>query len=120
MILEWENENMERERRKAAVAAYRERKAAAGIYAIVCLGSGQRWLGRAADLNTIRNRLWFTLRHGNCPHPTLQAAWNTHGADTFTLEIIEQLDDETLTYVRDRALKDRLAHWCSALIAEAI
>jgi hypothetical protein len=111
---------MKREQRKAVIAAYRERKAAAGIYAVVCLGSGQRWLGRAADLNTIRNRLWFSLRHGNYPHPTLQAAWNTYGAETFSLEIIEQLDEETLSYVRDRVLKDRLAHWCSVFGAEAI
>jgi hypothetical protein len=36
------------------------------------------------------------------------------------LDIVERLDDETLGYVRDRALKDRLAHWRSALVAEAI
>src|SRR2546430_16612026 len=111
---------MKHEQRKAAVAAYRERKTAAGIYAVVCLGSGQRWVGRAADLDSIQNRLWFTLRHGNCPHPTLQAAWTVHGAETFAMEIIERLDEETLSYVRDRVLKDRLAHWCSAFGAEAI
>ena len=111
---------MKREQRKAAVAAYRERKVTAGIYAVVCLGSGQRWIGRAADLDTIGNRLWFSLRQGNCPHRTLQAAWNAQGLGAFTLEIVERLDEETLSYVRDRALKDRLAHWCSALGAEAI
>src|SRR4249920_801633 len=111
---------MKREQRKAAVAAYRERKATAGIYAVVCLGSGQRWIGRAADLETIKNRLRFSLRHGDCPHRTLQAAWNAHGPEAFALEIVERLDDETLSYIRDRALKDRLAHWCSALDAEAI
>jgi len=111
---------MKREQRKATVAAYRERKATAGIYAVCCLGSGQRWIGRAADIETIKNRLWFSLRQGNCPHRTLQAAWNAHGAETFTLEIIQRMEDETLSYVRDRALKDRLAHWCSALEAEAI
>jgi hypothetical protein len=111
---------MEREQRKAAVVAYRERKATAGIYAVVGLGSGQRWVGRAADVDTIRNRLWFTLRHGNCPRPTLQAAWNAQGPAAFALDIVERLDEETLGYVRDRALKDRLAYWCSALGAEAI
>ena len=73
---------------------------------------------KAADLDSIQNRLWFTLRHGNCPHPTLQAAWTVHGAETFAMEIIERLDEETLSYVRDRVLKDRLAHWCSAFGAE--
>jgi hypothetical protein len=111
---------MRHDQRKAAVAAYRERKAIAGIYAVVCLVSGQRWIGRAADLDTIKNRLWFTLRQGSYPHPILQAAWNAQGPASFTLEIIERLEDETLSYVRDSALKDRLAHWCSAFGAEAI
>jgi len=44
---------MKRELRKAAVAAYRERKAKAGIYAVVCHATGQRWIGRAADLDAI-------------------------------------------------------------------
>jgi hypothetical protein len=61
---------MNREQRKAAVAAYRERKATAGIYGVVCHLSDQRWIGRAADLGTIQNRLWFTLRQGKCPHRT--------------------------------------------------
>jgi hypothetical protein len=111
---------MKREQRKAAVAAYRERKATAGIYAVFRLGSGQRWIGRAADIETIKNRLWFSLRQGNCPHRSLQAAWNAYEAETFTLEIIERMEDETLSYVRDRALKDRLVHWCSVFEAEAI
>ena len=104
---------MKREQRKAAVTAYRERKVTAGIYAVFCTGLGQRWAGRAADLDTIGNRLWFSLRQGNCLHRTLQAAWNAHGPSAFTLEIVERLDEETLSYVRDHALTDRLAYWCS-------
>jgi hypothetical protein len=111
---------MNKHQRKAATAAYRERKSVAGIYAVVCRPSGERWVGRALDLDTIQNRLWFTLRQGNCAHRSLQAAWNAHGPAAFALEIIERLDDETLNYVRDRALRDRLKHWCSVLAAEAI
>jgi hypothetical protein len=97
-----------------------ERKAIAGIYGVVCLATGQRWIGRAADLDTIKNRLWFTLRQGNHPHPTLQAAWNAHAAESFTLENIERLEEEPLSYVRNGLLEDRLAHWRSTLGAEAI
>lgn len=111
---------MKREDRKAAVAAYKERKVVAGIYAVQCIPSGQRWVGYAPDLSTIRNRLWFTLRQGGDPHRGLQAAWREHGADGFTFEAIEQLDDETLAYVRERVAQDRLAHWRAALAAEAI
>jgi hypothetical protein len=98
---------MNRDLRKAAVAAFRERKAVAGIYAVVCRPSGERWIGRALDLDTIRNRLWFTLRHGNSAHRSLEAAWDARGPDAFALDIVERLDDERLGYVRDRTLKDR-------------
>lgn len=106
--------------RRAAVARYRERKTVAGIYAVLCRATGQRWAGHAPDLSTIRNRLWFTLRHGSSPHRSLQAVWNAHGAESFAFEEIEHLDEEAVPYLRDRMLKDRLRHWCAASGAEAI
>lgn len=111
---------MKREDRKAAVAAYKERKSAAGIYAIRCLATGQCWVGRAANLETVQNRLWFTLRQGGHPHRGLQATWAARGADSFAFEAIERLEEEDLAYIRDRLLKDRLAHWRAILQAEAI
>ncbi|HEY4254314.1 MAG TPA: GIY-YIG nuclease family protein [Roseomonas sp.] len=106
--------------RKAAVAAYRERKVASGIYAVRCRPTGQCWVGRAPDLGTIGNRIWFTLRHGAFPYRSLQAAWNTHPAEAFTLEELERLDADALAYGADRALKARQAHWCAALGAEPV
>jgi hypothetical protein len=106
--------------RKAAVAAYKGRKVVAGIYAVHCLPTGQRWIGRTPDLSTVQNRLWFTLRQGNNPHRTLQAAWSERGAEKFAFEEVERLDDETLRDVRDRILTDRLRYWCTKFDAEAI
>jgi hypothetical protein len=106
--------------RKAAVAAYKERKVVAGVYAVHCLPTGQRWIGRTPDLSTVQNRLWFTLRQGANPHRSLQAAWSKHGAESFVFEEVERLEDEPLGYVRDRILKDRLSYWCTTLDAEAI
>ena len=65
---------MRQEDRKAAIAAYRERKAASGIYLLRCRASGESWAGHAPDLATIRNRLWFTLRQQSHRHHELQAA----------------------------------------------
>ncbi|MGC2083546.1 MAG: GIY-YIG nuclease family protein [Bradyrhizobium sp.] len=111
---------MNREERKAAIAAYKERKTAGGIYAVLCRPLNQRWIGRSADLDKIRNKLWFTLQQGTSPHPSLQAAWNTHGPETFALEMIERIEDEELRFVRDRIFAERLAHWCAVHGAEAI
>lgn len=111
---------MQREQRKAAVEAYKERKTIAGIYALHCRASGQRWVGRAADMDSIENRLSFMLRQGQSPYRTLQAAMREHGAAAFDYEEIERLADEPLAYARERLLKERLVHWCAALSAEAI
>jgi hypothetical protein len=111
---------MDRSDRKAALAAYKERKTAAGIYALLCRPTGQRWAGRAADLGKIQNRLWFSLRQNGHTHRDLQAAWNAHGADAFIFEALERIDDEPLVYIRDRLLKERLAHWCARLPAQPI
>ena len=48
--------------RKAAIAKYKQRKSVAGICAVRCAGSGETWLGQSLNLDTIQNRIWFTLR----------------------------------------------------------
>jgi hypothetical protein len=108
------------DQRKAAVAAYKERKTKGGIFAVTCAATGGRWIGSAPDLDKIQNRLWFTLRQGGHRRGGLQAAWTAHGADAFRFEVLETLDDETLAYVRDRVFAERQAHWCAVHGAEAI
>jgi hypothetical protein len=106
--------------RKAAIAAYKERKAAPGIFAVRCLPTGEAWVGHAPDLATIRNRIWFALDHGSHRAPGLQAAWNTHGAAGFGFEELERIEAELPAYARDKALRDRTAAWTKELNAAAI
>jgi hypothetical protein len=111
---------MEQKDRRAAVAAYEERKVAMGVYVVRCSATGQQWAGDAPDLATIWNRLSFTLRQGSAQQRTLQAAWREHGPDCFTFDVLERMDSEEVAYVRQRVLRGRLDHWCSALQAERI
>lgn len=107
---------MQKEGRKAAIAAYRDRKVESGVYAVRCVPSGQVWVGSAPDLSTIQNRLWFTLRQGSNTHRTLQAAWAEHGADAFTFEVVERLpDDDNPGHDRAAALKRAHTHWLAKL-----
>jgi hypothetical protein len=111
---------MQREDRKAAIAAYKERKAVAGIYLVRCAAAGARWVGQAPDLSTIQNRVWFMLRHGGHRQRSLQAAWNAHREAAFAFEELEPLDEKALEAGRERVLKARQAHWCAQLGAEAV
>lgn len=111
---------MKTEDRKAATAAYKKRKNAAGVYAVRCAASSQTWVGQTPNLDTIQNRIWFSLRLGSNSNRDLQSAWSAHGDDNFTFEPLEQLEDEELAYVRDALLKERTTHWRSALNALSI
>ena len=111
---------MERNGKRAARAAYKERKAPAGVYAVRCAASGEVWVGQAPDLDKIWNRIAFTLRGGANRHRALQAAWNAQGAAAFVFEVLERLDEEALDFARQSALKERTAFWRAKLAAAAI
>lgn len=111
---------MRNEDRKAVVAAYKERKRAAGIFAVRCTPTGECWVGRAPDLRTIGNRIWFDLSMGSSPHRHLQAQWQIHGKAAFALETLEVIDPDLGDYACKQALEERLAHWRATLGAKAL
>jgi hypothetical protein len=106
--------------RKAAIAAYKERKTAVGIYVVRCEATGEAWVGQALDLEKVPNRIWFTLRQGGHLCRALQTAWNAHGAAGLIFAECERLDEDETGYIRDALLKERLLHWQSKLRAETI
>jgi hypothetical protein len=106
--------------RKAAIAAYKDRKTVAGIYVVRCAASGEAWVGQAPNLETIQNRICFSLRQGSHTCRSLQAAWKMHGEAGLTLGECERLKDEASDYVRNALLKERMLHWLSELNAEPI
>jgi hypothetical protein len=108
---------MKSEARKAAVAAYKKRTSAPGIYAVRDAASGKVWVGRTADLATIENRVWFGLRHGGHSCRDLLAAWRAADGRGFAFERLEALEPQETPYVLDSLLKERLAHWRATLAA---
>lgn len=111
---------MDRQARKAAIAEYKERKAAHGVFAVICNATGEAWVGQSRHLDTQQNGLWFTLRHGSSPHATLQAAWNEHGPEEFRFEELERLRDDFPALSRADELKRRRALWAARLHARAL
>jgi len=92
--------------RKAAIAAYKERKTFAGVFVIRCKASPQAWVGQT--------------RQGSHTCRTLQAAWTAHGPDSLTFEECERLEEEETSYIRAALLKERALHWRAQLGAEAL
>jgi len=108
---------MKAETRRTMIAAYKERKAPPGIYAIRCTLSGESWIGYAADLDSIANRIWFSLKLGRYGDRTLQAAWNRHGRENFVLETLERFDDDLADFERAKLSRDRQRYWQDQLAA---
>ncbi|MEO8927719.1 MAG: GIY-YIG nuclease family protein [Caulobacteraceae bacterium] len=106
---------MDRPARKAAIAAYKERKAAHGVFAVICTATGEAWVGQSRHLDTQQNGLWFALKHGGSPYRSLQASWNVHGADGFRFEELERLRDDFPSLSRPNELKRRQTIWSARL-----
>ena len=111
---------MDRQARKAVVAAYKERKAANGVFAVVCRASGEAWVGQSRHLDAQQNGLWFTLRLGSSPFRSLQAAWAKHGQDEFRFEELERLREDFPTIGLKDELRRRQAIWTARLQATAL
>jgi hypothetical protein len=106
--------------RKAAIAAYKERKTVAGIFVVRCTATSETWIGQSPNLEKIQNRIWFSLRQGSHTCRSLQAAWIAHGPDSLTFAECERLEEEEIAYVRDALLKECAQHWRSQLGAKTI
>jgi hypothetical protein len=111
---------MRNDERKAAIAAYKERKTIGGVYVVRCTASGELWVGQCPNLDGIQNRVWFTLRLGTDPNQSLQTAWRQHGAEHFQFEVLEQTDEDEPNYVNPALLTERAAQLRLALKANRL
>ncbi len=111
---------MDRQTRKGAIAAYKARKPAFGVYAVVCTATGEAWVGASRHLDTQQNGLWFALRQSASPHASLQAAWSRHGEAEFRFEELERLREDFPPLNRLDELKRRQSLWRARLAATAL
>ena len=67
-----------------------------GIYAIVCLPTGQHYVGTALDWNRRVARHIGKLSKGKHPNELLQAAWGKHGQHNFAFKFLEACTSDQL------------------------
>ncbi|MDC7684974.1 GIY-YIG nuclease family protein [Asticcacaulis sp. BYS171W] len=111
---------MDSHEKKAAIAAYKERKSISGIYAVICNATGEVWVGASRNLESQQNGLWFTLRLGHHIHKPLQAAFSEHGAAAFRYEELDRIPDDYSDMARKDELKRRKALWQARLQADGL
>jgi hypothetical protein len=106
--------------RKEAIRKYKERPSARGIFVLECSATGRRWVDSTTTLDSVRNRLWFELKHGRHRIQELQDDWNTHGEAAFKIEVVETLDKDILELTIRDELKRKRKEWSAKLGAPTI
>lgn len=106
--------------RRAALAAYKQKKPAAGVYVVRCAATGEAWIGMSRHLESQQTSLWFQLRHAGLPNAALRSAWLTCGEHAFGFEVLETVDAELTPLGLTDFLKRRAAHWREELGAKAV
>jgi group I intron endonuclease len=80
-----------------------------GIYRIVCLPSGHCYVGSSQDTRKRWHLHRCALRHGKHHSFVLQRAWDKHGEQAFTIEILEPVEDPGKLRAREQFWLDTLS-----------
>ncbi len=114
---------MDKEKKKALISAYKERKQIGGVFVIRNTVTGQMLLLSTLDLQGAKNSFNFTKKvGGGCFHMKLQEVWKEFGDKAFEMEVLEELEkQETQTNKEFRQDMDLLEEmWLEKLPAEAL
>ncbi len=107
-------------RRKEINNEYKARKLCGGVYTITNTVNGKYLIGYAANLKSIQNRFQFAITSGSAIHLKLQKDWQEYGAQVFTLEVLEELEqkpDQSLAeFMEDLKILEKL---CRANLDES-
>lgn len=110
---------MDKQSRREAIRAYKDKKTQAGVYAVRCAATGEVWVAGAANVETQQTRHWFGLRMGSHMNKAMQAAWCAHGEAALSFEVVEMIEAEELTPLGLADLiKSRERHWLATLGAK--
>jgi hypothetical protein len=101
--------------KKEAAREFKERKPAAGIYALRCATTGRSWVDSSPNLNAAQNSQFFQLRQQLHRNKELQAEWNAHGEASFTFEVLETLPEDIAPLLLRDQLAERRQAWASQL-----
>ena len=110
---------MDKARREELLRQYAERKQPTGVFAVRNSISGEVWVGHSKNIDVQQNGLWGRLKGGSCFNEDVQASWNKHGADAFTYEILEHIE-ETDPHAIQRLLPERAQAWREELKAGTV
>lgn len=84
----------EKEKRKQMIADYQERERKMGIYSITNKQNGRIFINASSNMDGLWGKEQFVLDTGTHHNKELQKEWKQFGRDSFTFEVLEQLELE--------------------------
>lgn len=81
-------------RRKEITNAYKARRLYGGVYTITNTLNKKYFIGSTMNLKSVQNHFQFAIMTGSTVHPKLKKDWEMSGAQAFTLEILEELEQK--------------------------
>lgn len=107
-------------RRRQIADEFKERKVPRGVYAIRCRVTGEAWVGATTNLTAVQNSQWFQLRGGLHRSPSLQQAWKHHTEQSFSLEVLEKLDEGVSPLLVNEQLATKKEEWANTFQAQVL
>ena len=83
---------MDKESKRAASAAYKERRLVGGVYSITNRQTGEKHPFSAQDLRGAENRFRFMAQTDGCTVLSLQKEWSAYGPEAFFFEVLERIE----------------------------
>jgi len=77
-----------------------------GIYKIICLENKKVYLGSSHNIKKRISRHYSDLKNSRHHNIYLQRAWDKYGKDSFTYEIVKEVEKEEILKVEDEFLKE--------------
>jgi hypothetical protein len=113
-------DTMSKAGRRQIADEFKERKVPRGIFAVRCPATGDAWVGSSPNLDAARNSLWFQLRAGRYRNTSLQKIWAQHGEEAFSLDVLEQFDDEISPLLLNDLFAAKKKEWVETLGAQTL
>ena len=85
-------DDMKNEKRKQAIYEYKEKKTTGGVYKITNTESKKSLIKGEIDLSSMQNRFNFSVKTNSCLNLKLREDWNKYGANSFTFEVLEEVE----------------------------
>jgi hypothetical protein len=92
---------MDKSRKKALTAQYKQTLPPMGAYQIRCLAEPKVYVGIGKNLKGKMTGDMFKLNSGGHVNRALQTAWNLYGGDQFAMEVLEELAEDSQDLQKD-------------------